>query len=109
VVHLGFRAGEPRDREVGGVVERGQHGAGKIALLVHEDGGRQVARRGVDGVAEQQKLHDGDEDHGGEGQPVALELHELLDEHGRRARDGARAPQCRKVDHWKLSCARPSG
>ncbi len=63
--------------------------AADIAVLVHEHGGRQMARVGVDGVAEQQELHDGNEDHGRERDAVAPELDELLDEHGHRAHERA--------------------
>ncbi len=104
MVHLRFRAGDLGDGEVGRVVERRQHRAAEVALLVHQHGGRHVARRGVDGVAEQQELHHGDEQHHGEGQPVAAQLHELLDEHGPRARRGGRPQQGLDADHWKLSC-----
>ena len=37
---------------------------------------------GVDGEAEQHELHDGHDEHHGEGQPVAAELQRLLDDHG---------------------------
>ena len=83
------------DAEVGGVAERGQDRAAEIAVLVDEHGGRQVARRGVDGEAEQQELHDRNEDHGGEGDAVAPQLHELLDEHGPGARQRRRPAQGR--------------
>src|SRR5262249_3281565 len=53
-----------------------------------------MARRGVDGVAEQQELHDRDKDHGRECEAVSAQLHELLDHHGNRTR---------QIDHWKLS------
>ncbi len=62
-----------------------------------------MARRGVDGVAEQQQLHHGDEDHGAEGQAVAPQLHELLDDHGDGSRQGRRAGKCPQIHHWKLS------
>ena len=38
--------------------ERREDGAGEQALVVREHGGGQVVRIGVDGVAEQQQLHD---------------------------------------------------
>src|SRR5689334_6393671 len=65
-----------------------------------------MPRRGIDGVAEQEQLHDGDEDHGRKRQPIAPQLHEFLDEHGQRARQGTGTPPSGKVDHWKLSCER---
>src|SRR5262249_12552203 len=63
---------------------------------------RQVARRRVDGVAEQQELHQRHQHDHGERHPVALELDELLDQH--RAGAMHAFGECA---HWKLSLARP--
>src|SRR6476659_6542246 len=54
------------------------------ALFVQE-GGRQVARLGVDRIAEQGELHDRDGQHHRVGDAVARELFELLDQHRRHA------------------------
>src|SRR5262249_2559633 len=47
------------DVEIGGVLARLEHGAAEIALLLQQHCRRQVARVGVDGVAEQQSCTSG--------------------------------------------------
>ena len=74
--------------------------------LLQQHRGRQVARLGVDGIAEQQELHQRQGDDGGEGDAVAAKLHELLADH--RARPAARtrgATGPRASAHAMLSLA----
>ena len=54
----------------------------EIAVFLHQHGGRQVVRRGIDGVTEQQELHHRDRDDHREGDAIALQLDELLGQHG---------------------------
>ena len=82
LVELGFVARQPRDLEVRGVLERREDRAADVARLLQQHRGRQIARRGVDGVAEQHELHQRDHDDHGERDAVAPELDELLDQHG---------------------------
>jgi hypothetical protein len=80
-VELGLVTRQRGDLEIFGVLQRRQDGAGKIAVLLQQHGGRQVARIGVDGIAEQDELHQRDHDDHDEGDAVALELDELLHQH----------------------------
>src|SRR6476620_3843074 len=73
-----------------------------------------MARRGVDGVAEQQQLHHRDHHDHRERDAVAAELDEFLDQHriaaapeaeGRLA-DAAIVVGCFSRTHWKLSFER---
>ena len=57
----------------------------------------------VDGVAEQHQLDHRDADHHAEGEPIALELDEFLQNHGSDAPPETFADQRR---HWMLSLAR---
>jgi hypothetical protein len=60
-----------------------EEAAGELALLAGDhDGRRQVPGLRVDGVSEQQELHDGDADDHPEGDSIAPELHELLQHDG---------------------------
>src|SRR5262245_48385308 len=104
------------DVEIGGVLDRLEHRAAEIALLLQQHRRRQMARIGVDGVAEQQELHERDHDDHRERDAVALELDELLDQHrpsapAKIAEATRRAPARLAHDyrraHWKLSLARP--
>ena len=106
VIHLRFRAGDADEAEIAGVAEGSQDRAGQVVVLVHQHRRRQLARRRVDGEAEQQQLHDRNEDHGRKRHPVAAELHELLDQHGPGARCGPGAHGCGISGHLKLSCER---
>src|SRR5262249_9383740 len=58
--------------------------AGGRAVLI-PDHGRHVADVVVDGVAEEEELHDRQREHHAHGQPVAAELHELLPGDGEKA------------------------
>ena len=80
-VELGFVARQLGDLEIVGVLQRRQDRAAEIAVLLQQHRGRQMARLGVDGVAEQHQLHQRDHDDHGERHPVAPELDELLDQH----------------------------
>src|SRR5262245_3278312 len=101
-----------RDLEIARVLKGAQDRAAEIALLLQQHRGRQVARVGVDGIAEQDELDERDHDDHRERDAVALELDELLDQHG----DGATPEAADGVilhnrwnvtlhGHWKLSCA----
>src|ERR1700730_16401579 len=105
----------PREVEKGGVFQRFQDRARKIAVLLQQHRARQIARRRVDGVAEQQKLHHRDHHDHAERDPVAPELDEFLDHHGiaaqpeaepRLADVASRAGLFGDDAHWKLSFAR---
>ena len=111
VVELLDGADLMREAEIGGVLQRLQHRAGEIAVLLQQHRGRQVARRGVDRIAEQEQLHHRDHDDHRERHAVALELDELLHQHreGAPQRAETRLALLRAVGrhaHWKLSCAR---
>ena len=69
------------EAEIGGVLQRLQDRAREIAVLLQQHRGRQVARRGVDGIAEQQQLHHRDHHDHRERHAVAPELDEFLDQH----------------------------
>src|SRR6476469_3254972 len=108
IVHFGGEA------EIGGVLQRLEDRAREIAVLLQQHRGRQMARRGVDGVAEQQQLHHRDHHDHRERYPVAPELDELLDHHRkaappeaeRRLSGIAYRAGCMDGAHWKLSFAR---
>ena len=72
-----------RDLEVFGVFEGLQNRPADVARFLEQHRGRQIARRGVDGVTEQQKLHQRHHDDHGERNAVAAKLDELLDQHRR--------------------------
>src|SRR5581483_7515850 len=110
VVHL---AGE---LEIGGVLQRFQDRAAEIGIFLEQHGGRQIVRCGVDGVTEQQKLHHGDHHDHRKRDPVAAELDELLDHHGKATPPEAEGPlpclftpvvRRNRHAHWKLSFERP--
>ena len=73
------------DAEIGGVLERAHDRAREGAIVGDYHGRRQCARIGVDGIAEQGQLNDGNADHHGEGQTVAQHLDEFLHQHGAEA------------------------
>src|SRR5260370_2215401 len=99
--------------ERSGVLQRLEDRARKVAVLLQQHRGRQVARRGVDGVAEQQELHHRDHHDHRERDAVALELDEFLDHH-RIAAPPEPEPRlpvaaviaCMADAHWKLSFER---
>ena len=84
-----------RDLEIARVLQRREDRAADVARLLQQHRGRQVARRGVDRVAEQDELHQRDHDDHRERDAVAAELDELLDQHragaARRSRAADRA------------------
>ena len=57
-------------------------------LLLHQKGGGQVFRVHVDGIAEQDQLHDGDAEHDREGETVPADLDRFLHENGPDAAEG---------------------
>ena len=96
-------------------MQRFQDRAAEVAVLLQQHCGRQVARRGVDGVAEQQELHHRDHHDHRERHAVAPELDELLDHHRIAAppeaepglADLAAWASAISCDaHWKLSFER---
>ena len=105
-VELGLAAHDVGDIEILGVLQRLEDRAAEIALLLQQHRGRQMARIGVDGVAEQQELHQRDHDDHRERDAVALELDELLDQHRPGAAQEVAAPE---VAGWRLRGAVASG
>src|SRR5262249_32220200 len=112
LVELGLVLGLIYDLEVARVLQRAENRAAEVALLLKQYGGRQIARIRVDGVAEQDELHQRDHDDHRERDAVALELDELLDQHRDgatpEAADGTRLRSYWSIAlhaHWKLSCA----
>src|SRR5262249_30646211 len=102
------------EAEIGGVLQRLQHRAGEIAVLLDQHRARQIVRRGVDGVAEQHELYHRQHHDHREGHAIAPELDELLHQHRIGALPEAEAfPDLvrweRLIDsaHWKLSFERP--
>src|SRR5262252_7053276 len=102
--------------EIGGVLQRLQDRATEVSILLQQYRSRQIVRRGVDGVAEQEKLHHRYHHDHGERHAVAAELDELLHHHRIGAPPEAEprfrrllAPfACRRRHaHWKLSFERP--
>ena len=77
--------GQVADLEILGGAQGGQERACEDAVVLHEHRGRQVLRIGVDGIAEQHELNEGDDDHGREGEAVAAKLDQLFDESGDEA------------------------
>src|SRR5690606_11065395 len=110
-VELGLILDLMRHLEIAGILQRLQYRPAKIAVLLQEYSRRQIARRGVDRIAEQDELHQRDHHDHRERHPVAPKLDEFLDQHrfgaapeGGPPRDsGAR---WRGRAHWKLSLAR---
>src|ERR1043166_2533097 len=92
-----------RDVKILGVLERMQDRAPDVALLLEKNRGRQVARIGVDRIAEQDELHQRDHDDHRKGHAVALELNELLEQH--RPGSPPESSVCGAFAHLKLSCA----
>ena len=77
-------------------LHRLQDGATGRSGISHLHQGRQIARVCIDGIAEQEELHDGNADHHAEGQAVAQHLDEFLAQNGENAREAI---------HRKLSSA----
>ena len=101
------------DVEICGVLNGFEDGTAEIALFLEQHRRRQVPGIGVNGVAEQQKLHEWDHDDHREGNAVALELDELLDHHRPSAApEPVRGAAARRTGgeqgaHSRLSLARP--
>jgi hypothetical protein len=106
-VELRLVADQLRHLEIFGVLERLEDRAAEIARLLQQNRRRQIARRGVDGVAEQQKLHQRHHDDHDKRNTVAAKLDELLDQHRLGAKEPARCEKLPERRHWKLSFARP--
>jgi hypothetical protein len=68
--------------EIFRIFECGEDGARQVAAFLHQDGGRQIARGGVDCIPKQHQLHERDHDNHGEGNAITPELDELLHQHG---------------------------
>src|SRR5260370_41852039 len=112
IVELGDIVHFAGEVEIGGIFQRFEDRAREVAVLLQQYRGRQIARRGVDGVAEQQQLHHRDHHDHPERDAVALELDEFLDHHRKTAPPEA---ESRFADvasmiglladdtHWKLS------
>ena len=58
LVEFGFAVRQFGDLEIFGIFQRRQNRTAEIALLLQQYGGRQIPRVGVDGVAEQNELHE---------------------------------------------------
>ncbi len=82
-IDFGFAVRQLGDREIFGILNRGENRAAEVALLLQQHSSRQMARIGVDGVAEQHELDERDHDDHGKGHAVALELDEFLHQHRR--------------------------
>src|SRR5205085_1794689 len=85
------------EAEVAARLHRREQGARVRARVCREHRGRQPLRVGVDGVAEEDQLQHRDADDHAEGQAVAPELDELLDDDAGPAGPGKH--------HWTLSSA----
>ena len=81
-VELGLVAQLPRDLEVFGVLDGGEDRASDVARFLQQHRGRQIARRGVDRVAEQCELQERYRNHRGERDAVAPQLQQFLAQHG---------------------------
>src|SRR6185436_16067636 len=90
------------DAEVAAVTQCPKHRALMDAVVGREHRSWQVLRVGVDGEAEQNQLQHRNTDDHAEGEPVALELDELLQHDADPARQ-RRAAGVRGRAHWKLS------
>src|SRR5215217_6757830 len=96
-----------RELEIFSIFERPQDRACNVILLLQQHGRRQMARIGVDRVAEQQQLDQRDHDNHRKRDAVTLELDEFLDQHRPGAAPkaiGARPARFAHLHgHWKLS------
>ena len=72
--------------EVIGRLHRRYEGACEFAVVGHDHRGGHLLRIGVDGVAEQRQLHDGNADDHAESDAVAAQLQEFLAHHAPPAR-----------------------
>ena len=114
IVELGDAVHFAGEAEIAGILQRLQDRARQIAVLLQQHRGRQMARRGVDGIAEQQQLHHRDHHDHRERDAVAAELDEFLDQHRvaappeaeGRLRDVAILIGRLGCTHWKLSFER---
>ena len=104
-VELGLVAHLPRDLEVFGVFQRLEDRAPDVARFLQQHRGRQSARLGVDGIAEQHELHQRHGDDGREGDAVAAKLHEFLADHGADPPPEAAADEIGECAHDTLSLA----
>ncbi len=73
------------DAEVFGIFQPGQQAAREFAFVGNHRSQRQALGIGIDRKAEQYQLHDRDGNHHREGQPVAPDLAEFLDQDGEKA------------------------
>ena len=114
IVELGDAVDLAGEAEIGGVFDRLQYRAREIAVLLQQHRRRQVARRGVDGKAEQNELHHRQHHDHRERDPVAAKLDEFLDQHRIAAPPEAERRLLDVVGlaigfvraHWKLSLER---
>ena len=81
IVEFGDIVHFPGEAEIVGVLQRLEDRAAEVAVLLQQHRGRQVSRRGVDGIAEQQQLHHRDHHDHRKRHPVAPQLDEFLDHH----------------------------
>ena len=105
-VELLGRSQPVRDPEVSRALDGGQDGTADVAGLLQQHRGRQIARRRIDRIAEQDELHDRNHHDHCKRNPVAAQLDELLHQHRPHA-----APETGRADlveqtHWKLSFER---
>ena len=105
-VELGLVAQLPRDLEVFGVLDGGEDRASDIARFLQQHRGRQIARRGVDRVAEQCELQQRYRNHRRERDAVAPQLQQFLAQHRADAAQEAAGSDDSERAHWKLSLAR---
>jgi hypothetical protein len=109
LVQLGGRAGLGGEVEIVGVLQRADDRAREDRVLLHQHRGRQVARLGVDRIAEQQELDDRQQQHQRIGDAVAGELLELLDHHrGDAACGRAGAIHAKLSSAWPISWMKTS-
>src|SRR5258708_11977026 len=115
IVELGDIVHFAGEMEIGGVFQGFEDRGREVAVLLQQYRGRQIARRGVDGVAEQQQLHHRDHHDHPERDAVALELDEFLDHHRKTAPPEAESQLAGVASmigllgddtHWKLSFER---
>ena len=98
-VELRLVADLVRDLEEPRVLKRRQNRTADVVRLLHQHRSRQVARRGVDGVAEQHELHQRDHDDHRERDAIAAKLDELLDQHRARTSPEAARPETAERAH----------
>ncbi len=84
---------------IAGGFQRLDQGAGQRGVLFDQQRSGQLPGVGIDGVAEQDQLHNRNTEHHREGQTIAAHLHQLLHEHGPypAARDQQTPHACHRV------------